>query len=74
MVDTVAKLQEISHRLDHLESAGEWIARTQIHEDSVASQTGSLIMTIAEDLRDRILEIVTELERELNAAESITHH
>lgn len=63
VVNTVEKLQEISLRLDHLESAGEWIARSMVHVDSTASHTGSLVTVLADDIRLRVLELVTELEK-----------
>ena len=64
-MDTVTRLQEISLRLDHLESAGEWLARVLVHSDSGASHTGTLVTVLAEELRERILELVTELESEI---------
>jgi hypothetical protein len=64
-VDSVKKIQEIAMRLDHLESAGEWIALTQIDQDTPASQTGSLISALADDIRKRVLDLVSELEKEI---------
>lgn len=64
-MDTVTKLQEIALRLDHVESAGEWLARSMVHVDEVASQTGSLLTVLADDLRQRVIEIVSELETAL---------
>lgn len=62
---TVNRLQEISLRLDHLETAGEWIARTLVHSDNAASQTGTLVTVLADDIRCRVLELISELEKEL---------
>lgn len=56
------KLLEITSRLDHLESSAEWIARETIHTDSAVSQTGTLIMVLVDDLRDRVCALVKELE------------
>ncbi len=64
-MDTVGKLQEISLRLDHLQSSGEWLARSLVHQDSAASQTGTLISVLAEDIRQRLLDLVTELEKQV---------
>ena len=64
-IDCVDKLHDISLRLDHLQSAGEWLARTLVHVDSSASQTGSLITVLSEDVRNRLLELVTELEKQI---------
>jgi hypothetical protein len=64
-MDTVGKLQEISLRLDHMQSSGEWLARSLVHQDSAASQTGTLICVLADDIRQRLLELVTELEKQI---------
>lgn len=64
-IDCVHKLQEISLRLDHLQSAGEWLARSLVHVDSAASHTGSLVSVLSEDVRERLLELVTELEKQI---------
>ena len=63
-MDSVEKLQEISMRLDHMQAAGEWLARSLVHTDSAASHTGTLITVLTEDIRDRLLELVTELEKQ----------
>ena len=63
-MDSLLKLQEISLRLEQLESAGDWIARSLVHIDNVASHTGSLVTLLAEDVRERILNLVTEMEKE----------
>ena len=63
-MDSVQKLQEISLRLDHLQSAGDWLARSLVHVDGAASHTGSLVTVLAEDIRTRLLELVAELEKQ----------
>ena len=64
-MDTVTKLQEISLRLDHMEASGEWLARSLVHQDTAASQTGTLISVLADDIRQRLLDLVTELEKQI---------
>lgn len=64
-METISKLHEISLRLDHLGGAGEWLARSLVHTDSAASQTGTLVSVLTEDVRERILELVTELEKQM---------
>jgi hypothetical protein len=59
---TVDKLLDISSRLEHLESAAEWIARETVQTDNSLSQTGTLICVLAEDLRERLFTLVRELE------------
>ena len=71
-MDTVNKLLEISSRLEHLEGAAEWITKESVHSDNVISQTGTLILTIADDLREKIYTIVRELE--LSGAENDNFH
>lgn len=60
---SIEKLVDISSRIDHLEHAAEWIARETVHSDNAVSQTGTLICVLAEDLRERILDLTRELER-----------
>jgi len=62
-MDTISKIQEISMRLDQLENTGEWLARALVHKDSSGSQAGSMIMALAEDVREMVLELVGDLEQ-----------
>jgi hypothetical protein len=71
---SIERLQEISLRLDHLEASGEWLARALVHVDSAASQTGSLISVLAEDIRERLLELVTELEKQIVVSQRSPSH
>ena len=64
-MDNVTKLNEIALRLDHIESSGEWLSRSLEDVDRAASKTGELIMALTEDVRARLLELVTELEKEI---------
>ena len=73
-MDTISKLQEISLRLDHIENAGEWLARALVHTDSAGSQTGSLITALADDIRERLLALITELEKSAVVESDSTMH
>lgn len=64
-MDSLDRLQEISMRLDHMQAAGDWLARSMVHLDSAASHTGTLITVLVEDVRSRLLELITELEKEI---------
>ena len=64
-MDTIAKLQEISHRLDHLEASAEWIVRGTELIDPTTAHTAALISLLADDLRDRIVDLVTDLEKQV---------
>ncbi len=64
-MDTVTKLHEICLRLDHIESAGSWLARSLVHTDNSAAQTGTLVSVLSDDIRERLIELVTELEKQL---------
>lgn len=59
---TVEKLLDITSRLEHIENSAEWIAREMVHSDSPVSQTGTLICVLADDLKERIFQLVKELE------------
>lgn len=60
----VNKLHELSLRIDQIQSAGEWLARALVHTDASASQTGSLISVLADDVRSKLIELVSQLETE----------
>ncbi|MCX6115166.1 MAG: hypothetical protein NTV65_08145 [Proteobacteria bacterium] len=60
---TMAQVLEIASRLDHLGTCAEWIARESVHTDNSVSQTGTLISVLAEDIRDRITALVSDLEQ-----------
>ena len=62
-MDTLAELLQISSRLEHLEHAAEWITRETVHTDNAVSQTGTLISVLADELRERVYNLVHELER-----------
>lgn len=59
---TMDQILEIASRLDHLGSCAEWIARETVHTDNSVSQTGTLMSVLAEDIRERITTLVSELE------------
>lgn len=62
-MNTIEKLSDIASRLDHLETAAEWIARETVNTDTPLSQTGSLIIALADDIRDKLVRLVTDMER-----------
>ncbi len=61
-MDTIKKMEEISLRLDHLASAGDWINQALHQSDSSAAKTGELISSLTEDIRELLVKLVTELE------------
>ena len=65
-MQSVGKLLQISSRLDHLEQAAEWIAKEMVHSDNAVSQTGTLICVLADEVRERICNLVRDLERDLS--------
>lgn len=71
MVKSIDRLSDIASRIDHLESQAEWIARETINADNSVSHTASLIMALADDLREKICHLVKDLER--GAEESELH-
>ena len=64
-MNTVDKIHEISLRLEHMHQAGDWLSRSLVHADPTASHTGTLITVLVEDIRERILNLVTELETQI---------
>ncbi len=62
-MSTMDQIIEIASRLDHLGTCAEWIARETVHTDNALSQTGTLMSVLSEDIRDRITNLVAELEQ-----------
>ncbi len=72
-MDTLDKLLDISSRLDHLETAAEWIAKESIHTDNGVSQTSTLICVLADEIRERVFNLAQELELEDQSEEETIH-
>jgi hypothetical protein len=62
-MNTLPQVLEIASRLDHLGTCAEWIARETVHTDNAVSQTGTLISVLTEEIRDRINNLIAELEQ-----------
>ena len=62
-MNSLAQILDIASRLDHLASCAEWIARETVHTDNSVSQTSTLISVLAEDIREKITNLVSELEQ-----------
>ena len=61
-MDTIDKLLHITSRLEHLENAAEWITKESVHSDNAISQTGTLTCVLADDIREKVYDLVRELE------------
>ena len=61
-MDTLDRLVDIASRLDHLESVAEWVARETVHTDNTISQSGTLICVITDDIRERLCQLVKQIE------------
>jgi hypothetical protein len=61
-MNTLARILEISSRLDHLANCADWLSRETVHVDNSLSQTGTLMTVLVEDIRERVNDLVTELE------------
>ena len=68
-MDTINKLLAITSKIDHLENAAEWVAKETIHTDNSVSQTGTLICVLADELRERVYDLVHELEQVIEDSE-----
>lgn len=65
-MDTVQKLLEITSRLEHLECSAEWITRETVQNDNGVAQTGTLIAVLADEIRERVCNLVRDLERQVS--------
>lgn len=61
-MNTLNRLMEINSRIEHMENAAEWIARETVHSDNSISQTGTLICALADELRERVCDLVKQVE------------
>lgn len=66
MEQSVDKLVDISNRLDQIEQSAEWISREMVHSDASISQAGALISVLAEDIREKVCNLVKSLEETIN--------
>lgn len=64
-MNTVDKIHDISLCLEHMHQAGDWLSRSLVHKDATASHTGTLITVLVEDIREKILSLVAELETQI---------
>lgn len=63
-MDTLEQLTDISNRIDHLETNAEWIVRETTNNDSGLSQTATLILVLADELREKICSLVKTIEED----------
>jgi len=68
-MNTVNRILEITSRIEHLETAAEWIARETVHTDNTISQTSTLICVIADELRERVCTLVKQMEAHMAEVE-----
>ena len=61
-MDTISKLQEISLRLDQIDQTAEWLSQSLEERDPAMAQAGTLMSALSDDIRLRVLELVSELE------------
>jgi hypothetical protein len=61
-METVERLCDIASRLDHLENCAEWISRETANADAGICQTASLISALADEIREKICNMVKDLE------------
>ena len=67
-MDSVNKLLAITSRIDHLENSAEWITKESVHTDNTISQTGTLITVLADEIRQKVIALVQELEMQAKKA------
>lgn len=77
-MNTLGRVLDISSRLDHLSNCADWVARETVHTDNGLSQTGTLMAVLVEDIRERITDLVNELEQiayevEIEEGDETTH-
>ena len=61
-MNSVRIVMDISSRIEQLEQSAEWIAKETVHTDNGVSQAGTLIAVLADDIREKLLKLVRDLE------------
>jgi hypothetical protein len=56
------KFLDIASRIDHLSQTADWIARETVHTDNCLSQAATLVNVLSEDIRERMLCLLQEME------------
>ena len=72
-MDTVDAIISINSRLEHLESAAEWISRETVHSDNTVSQTSTLIQVLVEDVREKMFSMIREFEGKIDLLSEQLH-
>lgn len=72
-MDTVDKIITINSRLEHLESAAEWISRETVHSDNTVSQTSTLIQVLVDDIREKVFAVIRDFEVRIDSLSSEMH-
>jgi hypothetical protein len=65
-MNSIDKILEIESRLEHLEASALWIARETVHSSNAVSQTGTLITVLADEIREKLVTLIRELEDQAN--------
>lgn len=74
-MDTLDRLMEIANRLEHIESAADWISKDTIHSNNAASQSATLISALTDDVREKLYSLVHDLEQNIHEmAEVVKYH
>lgn len=67
-MSTILKLEDISLRLDKLESTSEWLTQMLMESDETLANAAALICSLSDDVRAQVLELATELEKQIELA------
>lgn len=75
VMDTNDIIHRLCLKLDQIESSGEWLTRTNVHESNSSCQTATLIQVLAEEVREELIKLVVQLEEEAeNVRSMVTKH
>lgn len=70
---SLKEVLEIESRIEHLETLALWIAKETANVDQTISQTSTLISVVCEDIRERVIELVRNLEERIQEIEKVVH-
>lgn len=70
---SLKEVLEIESRIEHLETLALWIAKETASVDQTISQTSTLISVVCEDIRERVIELVRNLEERIQEIEKVIH-
>ncbi|HMO02913.1 MAG TPA: hypothetical protein PKD37_07700 [Oligoflexia bacterium] len=73
-ITSINSLNEIIARLEYLGGSAEWIAKESVHLDGAISQTATLICAVADQIKQKVSQLVSDLTLDDSATDNTRYH